>query len=112
MPDLFSALDEDIYKPKVLKPSLAQYDNYQIYSLVCVDREVATIQKTYYRSDSRGLNVTFDYSNNTASLVAHTPTLVTNAHNQNKQGSWLAIQSFSPAKIKIDFIDYVNRYHE
>jgi hypothetical protein len=112
MSDIFSPLDDDIHKAKVFKPSLAQYDNYQIYSLVCVDREVVTIQRTYYRSDSRGLNVTFDYSNNTASLVAHTPTLVTNTHNENKQGSWLAIQSFSLAKIKIDFIDYVNRYHE
>lgn len=28
---------EDEYLPPVVKPSLQQYDNYQIYDLVCVD---------------------------------------------------------------------------
>jgi hypothetical protein len=27
----------DAYAPTVLKPSLQQYDNYQIYSIACVD---------------------------------------------------------------------------
>jgi hypothetical protein len=34
---LFAALDNDRYQPTELKPALAQWDNYQIYNLGCVD---------------------------------------------------------------------------
>jgi hypothetical protein len=34
---IFDALNNDPYKPVVLKPSLAQWDNYQLHNLYCVD---------------------------------------------------------------------------
>ena len=43
MPSLFMTLQiyqymtEDVYAPETLKPSLQQYDNYQIYDLYCED---------------------------------------------------------------------------
>jgi hypothetical protein len=33
----FDALANDEYRPRTLKPNLAQYDNYQIYSLVSIE---------------------------------------------------------------------------
>jgi hypothetical protein len=46
MSSIFDALNNDPYKPAILKPSLAQWDNYQLHNLYCVDtrrQEVTTI---------------------------------------------------------------------
>jgi hypothetical protein len=43
---LFDRLSDDPYKPAVLKPPLAQWDNYQLHNLYCVDthrQEITTI---------------------------------------------------------------------
>ena len=37
MPSIFNALNNDPYKPTVLKEHLAQWDNYGIHSFYCVD---------------------------------------------------------------------------
>lgn len=112
MPDLFSNLDEDIYKPQVLKSSLAQWDNYQIYTMVCVDRSYETTKSEYYQVGYDGLLVVVDPVTHLANLVPYNPTKITETQLDSKLGSWLAIQTFSPQKIKINFLDYVNTYHE
>jgi hypothetical protein len=112
MSALFANLDNDIHKPTNLNPSLAQWDNYQIYTLVCVDRAYETIKDEYFKSGYNGLLTFFDEVNHTANFVPYTPTKRTNTNTEYKFGSWLAIQSFSPAKIRINFLDYVNTYHE
>jgi hypothetical protein len=112
MSDLFSALDEDIHKPQVLKLSLAQWDNYQIYTLVCVDRSYTTTKQEYYQSSYNGLLTVLDPITHVANLVPYNPIKTTNSAFNYKLGSWLAIQTFSPLKVKVNFLDYVNTYHE
>lgn len=46
MASVFDALNNDSYKPATLKPSLAQWDNYQLHNLYCVDthkQEISTV---------------------------------------------------------------------
>ena len=115
---LFDPLDLDQHKPAVLKPSLAQWDNYQIYTLVCVDRSYAANKKEYYQTGlvdvagSKRLLAVVDPVTHVANLVLYNPKKITNANIDTKLGSWLAIQSFSPNQIKVNFLDYVNTYHE
>jgi hypothetical protein len=112
MSDLFAPLDKDIHKPQVLKRSLAQYDNYQIYTLVCVDRSYATTKQEYYQTGYNGLSAVLDPATHVANLVPYNPIKTTNSNSDTKLGSWLAIQTFSPLKVKVNFLDYVNTYHE
>jgi hypothetical protein len=52
---LFDALNNDPYEPAVLKPPLAQWDNYQIHNLYCVDiqkQEITTVGTTASTVDS------------------------------------------------------------
>jgi hypothetical protein len=115
---LFDPLALDPLKPPVLKPSLAQWDNYQIYTLVCVDRSYEANKQEYYQTGlldvtgSKSLLAVVDPVTHVANLVPYNPIKTTNANIDSKLGSWLAIQSFSPLKIKINFLDYVNTYHE
>jgi expansin (peptidoglycan-binding protein) len=112
MSDLFSALDEDIDKPQVIKESLAQWDNYQIYTLVCVDRSYSTTKREYYQTGYNGLLAVLDPVTHKANLVEYNPIKNTNSKSDSKLGSWLAIQTFSLNKVKVNFLDYVNTYHE
>jgi hypothetical protein len=109
---LFDQLALDPLKPSVIKPSLAQWDNYQIYTLVCVDRSYATTKQEYYQTGYNGLLAVFDSTTHTANLLPYDPTKITNTNHESKLGSWLGIQTFSPLKIKVNFLDYVNTYHE
>jgi hypothetical protein len=102
----------DDYLPAVPKPSLQQYDNYQIYDIVCVDRSYATNTKEYYQTGYRGLLTVVNPVTHVASLVPYNPIEITNSNSEIRSGSWLAIQAFSPSKIRINFLDYVNTYHE
>jgi hypothetical protein len=55
MSSIFDALNNDPYKPAILKPSLAQWDNYQIHNLYCVDiqkQEITTVGTTANTVDS------------------------------------------------------------
>jgi hypothetical protein len=112
MSNLFSDLDEDIHKPQVLKSSLAQFDNYQIYTLVCVDRSYETIKDEYYQTGYNGLLAVLDPVTHVANLVPYNPRKTTKGNFDRKLGLWLAIQNFAPTRIKINFLDYVNTYHE
>jgi hypothetical protein len=38
---IHSELPNDNYKPVTSKPSLQQYDNYQIYTVICVDKSAS-----------------------------------------------------------------------
>lgn len=109
---LFDPLALDSHKPAVLKPSLAQWDNYQIYTLVCVDRSYAATKQEYYQTGYNGLLAVVDPVTHVANLVSYNPEKITNSNIDTKLGSWLAIQSFSPVQIKVNFLDYVNTYHE
>lgn len=130
---LFDPLELDVHKPPVLKPSLAQWDNYQIYTLVCRDIELVTDTTTYIsKVDSNvNFNSTYITSLNELSLYTYyspnttlweinsngnyveltTPTLQ-NASSTIDLNDWLAIQTFSPTSIKINFLDYVNAYSD
>lgn len=82
MPDSIDIyLQNDSYKPPAPLPSLQQYDNYQIYSLFCVDRNFeATIA-----------GVQNDYS--------------------SKFNNWLAVQIYSPyRKIPCNFTDVISNH--
>jgi hypothetical protein len=64
----------DPYRPPLPLPALQQYDNYQIYSLFCVDKMISVVVN----------NVSGNYT--------------------NKLNDWIAIQSYSPfRKIPLDF---------
>jgi hypothetical protein len=76
---LLAANDPDM--PPVSKPSLQQYDNYQIYDLYCVD---ITIDKTNYDG-------------------SHQQVL-------QLQTSFLAVQAYSYSPIKCDFNAIVEQY--
>jgi hypothetical protein len=42
----YQGVDDD-YLPPIPKPSLQQYDNYQIYDLICVDKTVTNQFKNW-----------------------------------------------------------------
>lgn len=77
MADLFQELDKDPYKPKIIKPYLCQWDNYQIHSLYCVDIN-SQLQTN--------INGTVIINNSTS-----------------KFNSFLAVQAYHPSKIACDF---------
>jgi hypothetical protein len=71
-----SELPNDIYKPSVSKPSLQQYDNYQIHDMYCID---------------------IIYSSIPSLPTASVPPSV-------KQKAWLAVERVSPlGLISCDF---------
>ncbi len=91
---------EDNTLPITPKPSLQQYDNYQIYTLVCIDRIYQTISTDYYTLTP-------------VSLTQLAQPYTTTTIHVNEQNDWVAIQSFSiHGKPKTDFLNYVNQYHE
>lgn len=108
---VFDALQSDIYNPSQLKPSLAQANPYQTYTLVCVDRQYSTSDVEYYQKNSLGLLTTFDSSTETTSLVPYSPPQTTNGTNTKLQDNFLAIQTFAPVPIPVNFLDYVNQYY-
>jgi hypothetical protein len=61
--------DSDPYKPAIVKDPLHQYDNYQIYSLYCLDRQRVTV------SDGVSSDSTIEFT------------------------AWLAVQSYSPYRV-------------
>jgi hypothetical protein len=108
---IFNYLINDLYKPQTSKPSLQQYDNYQIYTLVCIDRVFANTKTEYYPSTAAGLQPVYDPVNHTYALVPLSTPVITNSTNSTKKLNWLAIQSFSPVGINVNFLNYVNQYH-
>ena len=129
MSTLFEPLDGQTYKPNELKPSLAQYDNYQIYSLVCRD---VTSTKTkniyaeefdsnYYVGIAFNGQLIYGYQDNGSKwgitndgifILKPTPTQGEPSPHVSKQDLWLAIQSFAPSPITVNFIDFVNQYSD
>jgi hypothetical protein len=87
MTQLSDYQDSDLYKPAIIKDHLQQWDNYQIYSLYCVDRiYVATGTKTYYTGVAFS---PFDGSPNDTSKIFN---------------DFVAVQEFSPyRKIPCNF---------
>jgi hypothetical protein len=108
---VFDVLQGDVYRPSQLKESLAQYDNYQTYTLACVDREYTTNETLYYQSGYNGLYTQFDSVTQTASLVPFSPPRTGTDTPVIQQTNWLAIQTFSIVAIPVNFLDYVHLYH-
>jgi hypothetical protein len=82
---LFDKLSNDKYKPAVLKPSLAQWDNYQIHNLYCVDtrrQKITTINGAV--NDTADFTITFK--------------------------SFLAVQAYSVQDIPCNFDEIVRAY--
>jgi hypothetical protein len=129
---LFDPLALDAHKSPVLKPSLAQWDNYQIYTLVCRDitqtvttkkfvadesidaiitpagqyaRDVAYIHEGEYGISNQGEFLGRD-NNPLTGIYAD----VSDRDITDKISDFLAIQTFNPSKPKINFLDYVDRY--
>lgn len=110
MSSVFNALNSNPYKPSVLKPSLAQWDNYQIYSLVCMDRIFSIIETKYF---DIGYQLIFTFgSNNIANIFPYNPPIIRNVDETAPNNNFLAFQSFSPKGVKVNFLSYVNSYHE
>jgi hypothetical protein len=109
---VFDALQSDTYHPSQLKPSLAQFNPWQTYTLVCVDREWSSTKTEYYPSTNLGIQPVYDPINHTYTLLPLTSPIINNTSGISKRNDWIAIQSFSPAGIKINFLDYANQYHE
>ncbi len=83
----FIASANDTYRPPISKPSLQQYDNYQIYDIYCFD----------VVSNTKVIN----------SISGETNTV----SNQLKQG-FIAVQAYSPdAPILCDFSTIAEQYH-
>lgn len=124
---------EDDHLPPVPKPSLQQWDNYQIYTLVCTD-ETININRTQYIGS---VDINIDFENVTASspeeaasLAFYSPftqpwainndgvfaplTIPDNSEitTNNALQNFLAIQSFAPTQIKVDFLSIVNSYSD
>lgn len=107
---MFDELNGNPYKPPVLKPSLAQWDNYQIYTLVCMDRTFFLTRTKYFNVGSQ-LTFTFG-SNNIASMVPYSPPKIENESEMILRNNFLAFQSFAPKGVKVNFLSYINTYHE
>lgn len=106
---LIAANDPD--RPSVENQSLQQYDNYGMYTLVCTDRVLSTTKTEYFASNSFGVKTTFNPVTHTASLQPINPPLVTNKSDTTLKNNWVAIQSFSPVGIKVNFLEYVIEYN-
>jgi hypothetical protein len=78
--DYFQTIN-DPHAPKEPKPELAQYDNHQIYDLVCVDVTTQRLKNA---------------------LVVFTKI--------RKQNKFLAIQAYSVRPIKTNFIAIIKAY--
>lgn len=74
---------EDSYLPAIPKPSLQQYDNYQIYDMHCVD-------------------ILYEHTVG-QSILKPNP--------RDVQSNWLAVQVYSIGIIPCDFNKIVSKYH-
>jgi hypothetical protein len=81
---LFDALNGDPYKPAILKPSLAQWDNYQIHNLYCVDTQRQQITTIGTSTSTIDASIRFKY--------------------------FLAVQAYSTKDIPCDFDAIVRAY--
>jgi hypothetical protein len=80
----------DAYAPAVFKEELAQYDNYQIYNLYCIDLDVEVkVQKLY---------------------PGHPEYLVTNTTKPVLLNCALAVQAVDPRSIDFSFDQLVQQY--
>jgi hypothetical protein len=129
---LFDPLALDPHKPSVLKPSLAQWDNYQIYTLVCRDITQTVTTKKFVADQSIDAIITpagqyasdvayfyegeYGISNHGEFLGRDNNPLtgiysdVSDKNTTAKLSDFLAIQTFNPCQPKINFFDYVDRY--
>jgi hypothetical protein len=129
---LFDPLALDPHKPVLLKPSLAQWDNYQIYTLVCRDITQTVTTKKFVADESIDAVITaagqsandvgyihqgeYGISNQGEFLGRDNNPLtgiyadVSDRDITAKLADFLAIQTFNPCKPKVNFLDYVDRY--
>jgi hypothetical protein len=83
-------LNDDKYKPVTPLPSLQQYDNYQIYSLYCVDTNVAST-----RTES----------------ITGGGTYTSSSNGSNQKNSFIAVQTYNVySKIPCDFRSIIQTY--
>jgi hypothetical protein len=129
---LFDPLTLDAHKPPVLKPSLAQWDNYQIYTLVCRDITQTVTTKKFVADESidpiitpagqYAIDVSYIHEgeygiNNQGQFLGRDNNPLTGIYADisdrvitNKLSDFLAIQTFNPCKPKVNFLDYVDGY--
>ena len=122
---LFDPLALDLHAPGALKPSLAQWDNYQIYSLVCRDitQTVTTKQFVADESIDRVISAGAEANPDDVGLIYEGrygisnqgefylgQNIVTSVNGTAKLMDFLAIQTFNPSPPKVNFLDYVTLY--
>jgi hypothetical protein len=129
MSTLFEPVEPHTYKPIDLKPSLAQYDNYQIYTLVCRDVTSTRTDNIYVEEFDGNHYVGIAFNGQLISgfqdngsrwgitsdgtfILKPTPTQEEPSPSISKQDLWLAIQSFAPSPISINFLSFVNQYSD
>jgi hypothetical protein len=92
-------LVNDSYRPVTENKPLQKWDNYCIYSIVCID-------KAYSKH-------TIEYARDVGGAIgAYDRPIVTDTQTTVKGSNLLAVQTFSTVPIPINFFDYVNQYHE
>jgi hypothetical protein len=82
MMSVFNNLNDDVYKPAIIKPELNQYENYGIYNISCTDIVYDVLDK---KKKAIG-EVTSQYNN------------------------WLAVQFCGIDKPKIDFTQIMQEH--
>ena len=110
MANLFDLLEPELDKPPS-KPHLQQWDNYGIYTIVSVDIANQISSTSYFETYLGNVITNFNPVTNTASLVPITPPRLVIENSTGEMIHFLAIQSYAPTLIPINFLDYVNLYH-
>jgi hypothetical protein len=100
---LFDPLALDPLKPLLLKPSLAQWDNYQIYTLICTDYPHKKTTLPRQRREPRGFAFNDPFGETRATYHAFTDTIQAIENPVYTFDNFLAYQKFGVDQPLIDF---------
>jgi hypothetical protein len=104
MSNISTWLADDTYKPENLKESLAQWDNYQIYTLMCldypIDYEIYRTSPNTFGHDSG--DIYSGRSDSTWDLEAYSDYRFSQIESMN---AFVAVQTYNVSAIRINFVD-------
>lgn len=100
----YLAISGDSYAPQSPNPSLQQYDNYQIYTLICLDQPYTLTgwQRRFFELFTPYTRLSSGQVYGGSYRVLSSPNLEY-ISSDGLQRDWIAIQSYSPKAIPIDF---------
>jgi hypothetical protein len=105
----FDRLNSDIYAPVVTKLSNQQWDNYGIYTLVCIDTSKTVVTTTYNYKQVNG-----KYIVKSGNFVKDLPEIYADTLllDRQKMAKFFAYQSASVRQIPVNFRQYVEDYSD